>query len=171
MEAIFKRRSVRAFQKDKKISKTLLDTLLNAAMMSPTGMNLQEWEFLVIQSPAVIKSLMTVHPHAAALETAPCVILVCANMDINHAQRFWVGDCGAATQTILLAARDLGLGTLWMGVECAPDRAEALSKLLKLPANIKPFALIAVGYPVNEMQTANSRFNEKKVHYDKWTWE
>ncbi len=168
METIFQRRSIRVYDKDKKLTKGQIETLLSAAMMAPTGRNIQEWEFLVIENPDTIKSIMTVHPHATCLETAPCVLVVCANMHVDMASNFWVGDCGAATQNILLAAKDMGLGSLWMGVQCAPERAVGLKKLFNLPSHIEPFSLIAVGYPAEDVPGEN-RFDFKKVHFEKWS--
>lgn len=166
-DIILKRRSIRKYIAGKKLAKEQIEKLLSAAMMAPTGRNIQEWEFMVIEDAATLKSIQTVHPHASALDTAPCAILVAANTESENAKRFWRGDCGAATQNILLAATDMGLGTLWLGLECAPERAEGIKKLFNLPQNIEPFCLVAVGYADEEKEEVN-RFDPKKVHYEKW---
>lgn len=167
MEAIFKRRSIRKYIAGKKVTREQIEKLLSAAMMAPTARNIQEWEFLVVEEPATLKAIMGVHPYAAALATAPAAIIVCANTDIDAGKTYWRGDCGAATQNILLAATALGLGTLWMGLECAPERAENIKKLFNLPKNIEPFALLALGYAGEEKGEVN-RFDAKKIHYEKW---
>lgn len=166
LETINKRRSIRKFT-DKEITDGQITALLKAAMLAPTGRNIQEWEFLVIKNKETLKKITTVHPYAGMLAEADAAIIVCGNMEKEGAENFWVGDCGAATQNILLAATDMGLGSVWLGVQNSAERTEDIEKLFALPAHIKPFNIIALGYPAEEKAQVD-RFDAGKVHYEKW---
>lgn len=166
LKAIYTRRSIRKFT-DKKISDADIKTLLKAAMMAPTGRNIQEWEFMVIRDKDTFKKLMEVHPHATMLNTADAVIIVCANLENELAPSFWIGDCGASVQNILLAATELGIGSVWLGVQNNEERANGIKKLFNLPAKIMPFNMIALGYP-DEKKDDIDRYDEAKIHYEKW---
>ena len=166
MEAILKRRSIRQFT-DQPIAKDDLTTLLRAAMMAPTARNCQEWEFVVVQNKDTFKKMMHVHPYAKMLEQAACAIVVCGNTQREHAPGYWMADCGAATQNILLAATSLGIGSVWLGVYPNEERMEGLAKLLGLPDYVKPLNIIALGYP-NEKKEDVDRFDPAKIHNEKW---
>ena len=152
MEAILNRRSIRRFT-DKPIAKEDITSLLRAAMMGPTARNCQEWEFVVVRDKATFKKITSVHPYAQMLAQADCAIVVCGNTQREHAPGYWMADCGAATQNILLAATALGIGSV--------------SAILGLPPHVKPLNIIALGYP-NEKKEEVDRFDPAKIHLEKW---
>ncbi len=166
LQAIEKRRSIRQFQ-DKTISAQDINTLLKAAMLAPTARNCQEWEFVVIKDRIVLNALKEAHPHAQMLSTADCAIAVCADTKREWESGYWMGDCAAATQNILLAATDMGIGSVWLGVYPNEERMKKIAEVLRLPENIKPFNIIALGYPAEEKGDVD-RFDPKKVHYERW---
>jgi len=166
LEAIFKRRSIRKFT-NQKIKDEDIKTLLRAAMMAPTARNAQEWEFLVIRDKKTFDRIMAVHPHAGMLDSADTAIVVCGNLQKEYYPGYWVGDCGAATQNILLAATELGIASVWLGVQAAKDRRDGVKKVLNLPDGIEPFCIIALGYPAETRDQAD-RYDKAKVHYENW---
>jgi nitroreductase len=166
LKAIFKRRSIRKFT-GKQITAAQIKTLLEAAMMSPTAVNAQEWEFLVITDKKQMLKITTIHPYAQMLKQASAAIIICGNLKKEYFPGYWIGDCAAAAQNILLAATDLGLGSVWLGVQPDKARVKNIQKLFKLPAHIMPFNVIALGYPA-EKKKAENRYDAKKVHYEKW---
>jgi nitroreductase len=166
MEAIFKRRSIRKFT-DKKIMDKQIKTLLEAAMMAPTAVNAQEWEFLVIRDKKQLIEITKIHPHAQMLKQATAAIIICGNIKKEYFPGYWIGDCGACAQNILLAATDIGLGSVWLGVQPNKKRVQDIKKLFKLPKHIMPFNVIALGYPAEKKKLEN-RYDHKKVHYEKW---
>ncbi len=166
MEAILKRRSIRQFT-NQPIAKDDLTTLLRAAMMAPTARNCQEWEFIVVHNKETFKKMMHVHPYAKMLEQADCAIVVCGNIQREHAPGYWMADCGAATQNILLAATALGIGSVWLGVYPNEERMNGLAQILGLPDYVKPLNIIALGYP-NEQKEEVDRFDPAKIHAEKW---
>ena len=80
---------------------------------------------------------------------------------------FWVQDCSAAVENVLLAAHALGLGAVWAGVYPLKDRVLAFQKHFGLPEDITPFALVAVGFPA-ETPATPQRFREDRIHYNSW---
>ena len=166
MEAILKRRSIRQFA-NQPIAQDDLNTLLRAAMMAPTARNCQEWEFVVVRNKETFKKMMHVHPYAKMLEQADCAIIVCGNTQREHAPGYWMADCGAATQNILLAATSLGIGSVWLGVYPNEERMKGLAELLGLPDYVKPLNIIALGYPAEKKEEVD-RFDPAKIHTEKW---
>jgi nitroreductase len=166
IEAIKTRRSIRKF-KDISVSSEVINIVLEAGMYAPSARNEQPWHFFVISDKSLKDKMMKAHPYAKMLNEAPLAILVCADTNQELSPGYWPIDCSAATQNILLAAHASGLGAVWLGVHPRREREDAIRKILNLPLNIEPFALIALGYP-NEQKEAQSRFNASRVHYNSW---
>ncbi|WP_424245033.1 nitroreductase [Elusimicrobium posterum] len=166
-DAILKRRSIRKYKTDIPVTDDQIEIILNSAMAAPTAKNAQEWEFLVVRERESLNKIMETHPFAKMLETAPCVIIVCANLEKEAIPGYWIGDCGAAMQNILLSATALGLGSVWLGLQAVPERVDAIRKIFNLPANIMPFGIAVLG-TADETKEENDRYDAKKVHFEKW---
>lgn len=166
LEAIFTRRSIRTFA-EQAVSDEHIETLLRAGMAAPSAGNQQAWEFVVIDDRAVLEAIPRVHPYAQMCAQAPLTLAVCAEPSREKYAGFWIQDCSAATQNILLAAHALGLGAVWLGIAAGGERARAVAQLLKLPDGIEPLALIAVGHP-SESKEPEDRFDPHKTHHNQW---
>jgi nitroreductase len=166
IEAILTRRSIRHFT-SQVIPNTIIQELLNAAMHAPSAGNEQPWHFIVIRDRKILDEIPRFHPFSKMLSEVSVAILVCGDVSQERYRGFWVQDCSAATQNILIAARAKGLGSVWLGFYPHMDRVKNLSDLLRLPENIIPLSLIPIGYPAEEISMVK-RFNEKRIHYDKW---
>ena len=166
MREIFERRSIRKY-KDKKVEAEKIEKLLEAAAAAPSAGNEQPWHFVVIKDRKRLDHLAEIHPYAKMLKEAPLAVAVCADLNKQKHQGFWVQDCSAATQNILLEAVSLDLGAVWLGCHPAEAREKAVSEYLELPANFKTLSLIAVGYPAEE-KGKTDRLSEDIVHYEKW---
>ena len=162
MSIIFDRRSIRQY-KATPLADSDLQYILKAAFNAPSAMNRRPWELVVITDKNLLKQIAAAHPHAP-LQDAPVAVIVCGNIDKAY-EEYWVCDCGAATQNMLLAATEKKLGSLWAGVYPRQERMAAISKVLNLPANLKPFSLVVLGH-ANEEKTANDRFIPEAVHYN-----
>jgi len=165
LNAIRERRSIRQYKPDP-LTPGQINTLLEAAMMAPSARNGQPWHFVVCDDRAVIDALREEHPYAGMLAKAPVCIVVCGEAN-SPVPGYWQQDCAAATENLLLAACDMGLGTCWMGVAPREDRMEPVKRVLGLPEHIEPFNMIAVGYP-DEHPPIPNRFCEEKVHLNHW---
>lgn len=163
---IMTRTSVRQYT-DRPISADTLETLLKAGMAAPTAVNKQPWAFVVTTGRDALDSLATLQPR---LKTAAAAITVCGDMTRaieGEGRDFWVQDCSAATENILLAAHALGLGAVWTGVYPIAERVDKVSRALALPDSVVPMCIIAVGYPVAD-QEPKDKWDPSKVHYQRW---
>jgi nitroreductase len=166
MDIIFKRRSVRAYLK-KTIEPEKIEKLLRAAMQAPSAGNQRESEFLVVQDRAALKQLSEMSPYAKMIAEAPLAIVILGNTGRMKFSENWEQDLGAAAENLLLEAVDLGLGAVWLGVHPLPDRINAIREQFSLPENLRPFAVIAAGYPKDAGANCFAdRWDENRVHYE-----
>jgi len=164
LEAIFTRRSIRAYTSEP-VSEEDLKVILEAAMNAPSASNRQPWQFIVVDDRSKLDAIMEVHPYSKMLAQAPMAIVVCGDTEVSSS--YWQQDCSAATENLLLAARALGLGTVWLGVYPREDRVNGISRIFQLPAHVKPLAVVAVGHPAEEKGRVD-RWQEERVHRNQW---
>lgn len=168
LENIMTRASVRQFT-DRAVSRDTLETIVKAGMAAPTAMNKQPWEFVVVTDRAMLDSIEAVHPYSN-LKTATAAIIVCGNMQKaieGEGQAYWIQDCSAATENVLLAAHALGLGAVWCGVYPMQERVAPLKEALGLPSYIIPLNVVAMGYPAADPQPKD-KWNPEALHFNKW---
>lgn len=167
MEAIFNRRSVRKY-KDQVIEKDKIIELLKAAMQAPSAGNQQPWEFIVVQEKHTLKELSLASPFAKFVEDAPLAIVLLSDEERLKYPQNWQQDMGAAAENILLEATDLGLGGVWLGVAPFEDREENIRNLFQLNDNLRPYCVIALGYPAEGLGNKFiDRYDESRVHFEK----
>ncbi|UMZ74196.1 nitroreductase family protein [Natranaerofaba carboxydovora] len=159
LDLIFERRSVRKY-KDKKIEDEKVEKILQAAMAAPTAMNKQPWFFVVIRDEIVLKQLSTVHPYAGMIKDASACIVVCG----DKKEEYWIQDCSAAMQNILLAATALNIGSVWIGIYPKQERIEKTSQLIDLEEGYLPLGLAVLGYP-DEIKGTDTKYRRDKVRY------
>ncbi|HOW64157.1 MAG TPA: nitroreductase family protein [Candidatus Paceibacterota bacterium] len=166
LKAIFTRRSVRRYRPDP-IPDEIMQNLLRAAMSAPSAGNEQAWQFVVVTQRALLDRIPAIHPHAQMLTEAQAALLVCGDLQREEHRGYWVQDCSAATENLLLAAHDQGLGAVWVGVYPREERILPLRELFRLPETVIPFSLVPIGYPT-EAAMAEDRFNLERVHFNQW---
>jgi nitroreductase len=167
IDTILSRRSIRKYQ-DKAVEKGKLTDLLKAAMAAPSAMNIKPWEFVVVTDPEQLKNIRSALMFGNF--NAPAVIIVCGNTSFfKHpmASKYWVQDCSAATENILLAAVSMGLGTVWCGVHPIHNFEKRISKIVGLPDHVKPLNVIYVGYPAEDKE-ARTQYQADRVHWDQY---
>lgn len=169
LSTILQRSSVRSFTEDK-IPQKDIETILQAAMAAPTAVNKQPWEFIVIDSASLLFELGSLLPYAKMAKFAPLAIVVCGNqknMLEGWEESFWIQDCSAATENLLLAVEALEYGAVWTAVFPDMTRIHIVRRVLELPPHIIPLNVIPIGVPAHE-RTPKNKFNPKKIHYNKW---
>ncbi|MDR2820333.1 MAG: nitroreductase family protein [Desulfovibrio sp.] len=164
-ETLFTRRSIRKYTQES-VTDEDVGLLLKAAMLAPSANNRQPWHFVVVRDKKTREALAARHPYAKMAAEAPVVIVVCGDV-ADGIGGYWVQDCSAATQNLLLAARGKNLGTVWCGVYPVDDRVAVVREILNLPAGIMPLGLVVLGHPAQPFSEAH-RFNESKIHHDMW---
>jgi len=149
------------------VPEELVDQLLRAGAAAPSAGNEQPWHFIVIDDRQTLDSIPEFHEHADMLREAPLALVVCGDERLEQHKGFWVQDCSAATQNILLAAHARGLGTVWLGVYPREQRVREVRRLLGIPIEVTPLAIIAVGYPTETVEGEHS-LDESRVHRNTW---
>jgi|GEM_PF-112297 len=166
MDAILSRRSIRKYTGEH-VPDQLVKELLQAAMSAPSAGNQQPWHFIVLRHRDTLTKITEFHPYSQMLKEASVAIVVCGDESLEKHPGYWVQDCSAATENILIAAQEKGLGAVWLGVYPREDRVTALRKLLGIPEAVTPLSIVSIGYPAEKKEPAN-RYNEQRIHYDKW---
>lgn len=164
---IMTRTSIRQYT-DETVSKADIETMLRAGMAAPTAVNRQPWHFVAVTDKAKLAELAG--RRGGMIKQAGVAIVVCGNMDKamqGPGQAFWVQDCSAATENILLAANAIGLGAVWTGCYPMDDRVTEVSKTLKLPETIVPLCVIAIGHPA-EQPAPKDKWKPENVSYNEF---
>jgi nitroreductase len=167
LQTIFQRRSIRHYTAQP-VEPEKLTLLLQAAMAAPTACNSQPWEFVVVTDPAIMAQLQS--SLQMGRYNAPAAIAVCGHVGVAHnaaARHYWVQDCSAATENILLAAVGLGLGAVWIGVYPLLSVIQPVAKILNLPDEVTPLSLVYVGYPAEEKRP-RTQYDAYRVHWQQY---
>lgn len=158
LELAWKRKSVRNFKNDN-IPVEIVMKLLDAARSAPSGGNCQPWHFYVIKD-AALKEKIYESTRQPFILGAPVHIVVCADLartGKRYGDRgrnlYSIQDTAAAIQNLLLCAVDEGLSACW----CGAFDEKAVSDILELKDDLRPVAIIPIGYAANEPAKTNRR--------------
>ncbi len=162
MNAIYRRRSIRRYTGEP-VPYEKLTEFVRAGMNAPSANNGQPWQFVIIDDRRKLDAIPQFHPYSRMLLEAPAAILVCGDTHIATDGDYWVQDCSAATENILLEIADQGYGGVWLGVYPREDRIAGMRKLLNISDHIVPMSLIAVGHPA-ETKAPKNLFDETRIH-------
>lgn len=164
MNAIFHRVSIRKYQQ-LEVEDEKIEQILKAAMAAPSASNQQPWEFYVVINKQIIEKLSKASQYAGCAKEAPLVFVPCYR-DKGIDPDYFEIDLSAAVENMLLQIDTLGLGAVWIGIAPVKERMENVRKVLDLPDNLSPFALVPCGYPVKGHAQQN-RYDTSRIHYVK----
>jgi nitroreductase len=169
LKTIFSRKSIRSY-KDEPVSKEKLVMLIKAGMAAPTAVDKRPWEFIVITDRKVLNELADALPYAKMASSAAAAIIVGGDVRKQWGgmeSDYWIMDCSAATENILLAAESMGLGAVWTAVYPEDSRIRAVRQILGIPPHIVPLNLVPVGVPAGR-EKAKDKYDPKQIHWNKW---
>lgn len=164
---ILKRTSIRSYE-NKTVEKEKIEKLPRAGMAAPTAMNKQPWHFVVVTDKGQLQKLSEANPYAAMTAKASLAIVVCGDMKKaaeGNAREFWIQDCSAATENILLAATGMGLGAVWTDIYPSKERCTDVAKVLELPESLIPLNTIVIGYPDADV-SPKDKWNTENISYN-----
>lgn len=179
MDNILTRTSIRHYT-DEPVTDAEVATMLRAAMAAPTAINLQPWQFIVVRDTAVRARLVSAKVNRMYAE-APCLIVICGDTTstfkrhddpadapaVARPNPNWMIDCSAATENLLLAAHELGLGAVWTACWPYKERYQVVKDVLGIPEEVMPLAVVPVGHPA-ESPAPKDKWKPEKIHYEKW---
>jgi nitroreductase len=148
LKAIRERRSIRNFQK-KDIPKEIVDKLIDSLIWAPSAGNLQARKFFFVKDAKLKEDIAAAALNQDFIAEAPLVIIGCTDSRISsrYGERgeylYTIQDVAASIMGMMLVAHENGLGTVWVGAFNEDD----VFDILKLPKNLRPVAIVPVGYP------------------------
>jgi nitroreductase len=168
LNTIYSRKSVRSFTGEA-VSRETLIKILKAAMAAPSAVNIQPWAFVAITRRETLDELCAKLPYAKMLDSAAAAIVVCGIPDKDEvfSKDYWVMDCSAASENILLACHALGLGAVWTAVHVDKERIANVRGILNIPENIIPLNVIPIGVP-REKEKPLDKFKAENIHWEQW---
>jgi nitroreductase len=162
-EALTTRRSIRHFTSEP-VSRDQIEKIIDAGRMAASACNEQPWEFVVVTDAAVRAQLAELSIHGKFIAESPvCVVVFSKTWD------YFLEDCCAATQNLLVAARALGLGTCWVAGDKKPT-APQICALLGAPEGFRLVSLIALGHvdTTSRLRNPPKRALDEVLHWEKF---
>lgn len=165
MEAIEKRKSIRAYQ-DKAIEQDQLDKILEAGRLAPSATNQQAWKFVLVTDPELRQQMVPACRNQAFVGQAPLVMVVCSNeiKDMPCGQPARTIDCAIALSYMQLQAAELGIGSCWLGA----FSADQVREVLHIPEEYQIVAVSPFGYPAAEGRERSRKPLEQLVCQNQW---
>ncbi|MBL7157858.1 MAG: nitroreductase family protein [Candidatus Omnitrophica bacterium] len=160
-DSISKRVSIREY-KSKPIEKTLLEKLVDAGRRAPTARAVEPWEFVVVENKETLKKLGEIANTGSFIKDAAGCIAV-----FSKDTKYYLEDGSAATENILLACADLGIGACWVAGDKKPYVGE-VSRLLGAPSDLRLVSLVSLGWPKEKTEQVKNRKLKDVIHWDKF---
>lgn len=149
LDIIVQRRSIRNY-KDRDIPPELIDGLIEALRWAPSAGNMQSRKFYFVFNQDMKKKLAKAALNQNFIAKAPLAVVACLdrNISVRYGDRgvnlYSIQDVSASVMNMMLTAQAMGLGTVWVG---AFNEFE-VSDILELPHNLRPIAIVPVGFPL-----------------------
>ena len=164
LNIVFSRRSIRVYTGEP-VGEADIRSLLEAGMAAPSASNRKPWHFIAATDREVLRALADGHPYGKMLANAAVGIAVCGDPAISD---WWVLDCAAATENILIAVAGLGLGGVWLGCYGRPERERAVRDVLGIPKTCKVIEVMTLGYPADKLRPKSRKPVGEIVCYDRF---
>ena len=170
-ETILARRSVRSY-KARRVDRTTISILLEAAVRAPTAIHQEPWAFVIIQDKQLLRSLsdqakplfvaeaqekglehaghsfdIFSYPDFNVFYDANTLILICGKTTAPS----YAADCWLAAENLMLAACAMGLGTCVIGSALHALNTPETKIKLNIPEKFCVVAPIVVGFPDDEI--------------------
>jgi len=163
LEILFRRRSIRTYT-DQPVSEVDLTSLLEAGMAAPSAANRKPWHLIAVTDRALLDQIAETPAYSRTIGSAPLAIVVCGDPAISS---WWVQDCTAVTENILIAVAGLGLGAVWHGCLNREEREGPVRRALGIPDEIGMASVLAIGHPAEEKE-ARTQYDPERDHRNGW---
>ena len=168
IQCIKSRTSIRRY-KPEPITDVDIRDILEAAISAPSSGNSQDWEFIVVKNSQTKDLLSQAAFGQEFVSQAPLVIVVCCNYERNrYGERgktlYCIQNTAAAIENMLLAAWDKEIGSCWVGA----FNEGRVKEILLLPENVRPLAIITLGYPDEKPEKPGRLGLDRVVHWERY---
>ncbi len=160
-EAIKNRKCVREYS-GKEVGKELIEKIVDAGRLAATARNEQPWEFVVTSDKATLEKICTMCPNGPFIKDASCLIAV-----FSKDTKYYIEDCSAATENMLLVIEALGLGGCWVAGD-KKDYVEDIGKIFYIPIGYRLVSMITVGYPKKQEKPHVKRALKEVLHWERY---
>lgn len=144
LECIKTRRSIRKYS-DRPVENEKINLIIESAILTPSGKNLQPWKFKVLTDKDLITKIASLSVHRNWMKNVPCMVVVFLDMTRSYDYIKDVQSCGAAIQSMLLSAHAAGLGSCWVGEILS--RKNEVNDILELDSkNLDLMGIVVLGY-------------------------
>ncbi len=150
MEAILQRRSIRKFDGEKDVADELVDRLLEAGRLAPSGLNNQPWRFAIVRRQDLKNQIAQLSHYHGIIRCAPVLIIVLLDTESLYHREKDIQAVGACIQNLLLASHSQSLGAVWLG-EILKNGPKVVD-ILQLSKRYELMAVVALGYPAPNYQ-------------------
>lgn len=166
-EAISERKSIRAYR-DMDVEDEKLMKILDAARLSPSASNRQEWKFVVVKKAETRKKLAAASYGQKFVGEAPVIVVACATEGKS------IMTCGQPTHTVdvsiacaylMLEAWEQGLGTCWLGTFSEGE----VKRILGIPDHSRVVTMMPLGYPDDPGRPKVRKALDQIVCYERYT--
>ncbi len=160
------RQAVRRFA-DRPVPPELLERILDCGRYAVSAGEDQPWRFIVVQERLSRHRLAAAAFNSEHVKTAPIVVVGCARVHSRisgHGKPAFPTDLAASTQSMALAALDMGLQAVWI----TGFREPIVRSLLLVPADVPVVTILAIGYPDGFERLPPRRPFEEVVTWDRW---
>ena len=164
LDLIYSRQRVHEFT-DAPVSDGQVEAMLKAAMAAPSVKDRRPWHFVVLRKRETLDELARLHKYAYMLAQAQVAVVVCGDQRVSG--KYWVEDGCVATQNLLLAAKVLGLGGVWISIYPKKKHQNAVRELLDIPRHMGVLCILAIGTPARREQVS-AEFDPDRVHQEEW---
>jgi nitroreductase len=170
-EVVRNRKMIRKYQQDRQITINIIDKLLRNAHRSPSAGHTQVQEFIVVIDPVTKRKLSEASLRQSQVEDASVLIVVCSNTSrsVNRYRKrgtefYSIIDGAFSSMIILLSAVKEGIGASFVGA----FEDNEVRKILKLPVQVRPIGIIALGYPAERPERLERVGLNNLVHYERY---
>ncbi len=160
IDIIFERRSIRSFKKDP-VQDDVLLKIIKAAQYAPSSWNRQPWRFIVIRDKSKLKRISEILPYGKFLSNVPMAIAIISS---EKESDLWLVDGSVATENLMLAAENYGLGTCWI----AESDNDEIKKMMDIPNDFHIITITPIGYPERKTKPPNRKSIEEILFKEKF---
>lgn len=149
LKIIKERRSIRDFQK-KDIPEEIIKKLIDALIWAPSAGNLQSRKFYFVRDEKTKRDIAVAALNQNFITEAPLVVVGCADRRIENlygdrgVNLYSIQDVACSIMNMMLTVWENGLGSVWVGA----FRESDVFEILDMPNNLRPVAIVPVGYPL-----------------------
>ncbi len=163
-DLIFKRKSIRSYDKNRQVEKEKIEKILNAARMAPSAANKQPWQFMLISSPEILNKVKQCY-NKPWFHNAPHVLVVKGIIGEAWKRSYdnYVSietDLAIAMTYIILAAANEGIATCWI----SNFDPVVLKETLNLSDNEVVYSITPLGYPENDINIYTNNKERKDLN-------